>query len=295
MDNHRSSSRPWLKTVAALAVVLLVVVSGCSGLNSIAGGNNAASAQGNGQANTLPPGVSSSNLTNISALAQAHQKELIESGYISGFEMRGQMSRAGRTRNLTMAQREVVEQNASRFLFQVQQQMNRRTTRMGVWSNESTTLLRQQRRGSATYRKMNGSSVRAQLGGEKMLEQYLRTGTFNVQTINRSSGSMRVTLKATEYTKPKGTKMPSAENVSSYQGTAVVDGQGRVQRMMVTIRYTGPKGGKATLLVRYALLKVGSVSVDRPSWVGQAVANTTGESSSTSGGHHGGSGGSGHH
>lgn len=285
--NRRAATRPLL--AAGLAVLL--VLSGCSAAN-LDGESSASSDDPPGNTATrtttanpppytgvglsdsdLPPGVASDGITNATKLARANRDALFETGYVAGFRLRGTVTRDGRTRNTSVAQREVVEPNASSLLYQVKRTVASSRSRMDLWSNGSTTLLRQDVDGNVRYRTVDRSRIMPQIGGVQLVAQYVTPGEYERTNVNRTDDGTFVTYRSTTYAVRPTERMPSPENVSSYRSEVVVDLEGRVRYLAVDISYRRPPGGTVTLHVRYLLRKTGGVQVDRPAWVANASAD----------------------
>lgn len=294
-------------TVHSLLVVLLVVLAGCSGSvmpspeNPQAAIENSSSDSANASnpaaANaTLPPGVSAEGIENLSALAQANRQKLIREGYVSAVLMRGTMTTENRTRNISMVQREIVRAGAKQFLFQVKRASDRQQSRMDMWSNGSRTYLRSDRRGKISYREVNPDAVRKNLGASGLIAQYAGPGEFKVTNVNKSGSSTRIRLRADEYAERPSKQMPAPENVSEYKAVLIVDSSGRVHYLDVVMDYAGPKGGDASIHLRYKLRQVGQPTLQRPAWIDEAVSETQNSTASGTDGHgHGGGGESGGH
>lgn len=278
------------RPAAAVAVVVLVVLSGCAGgvgsdadpLGAAGNSTNATTAAGASTSpasadavadEDLPPGVTSDGISNATALARTSHRGLVESGYVAGFRLQSQVQMGGRTRNLTLAQREVVEPGAARYLFQVQRRTGGAGSRMDAWSNGSTSLLRQERGGNVSYRSIDGERLRGQFGAGQLVTQYVGAGDYELTSVNRTANGTFLTLRATEYVRRPTAQMPAPENVTSFRGIAVVDRQGRLRYLDVRMAYAGPNDGSAVLRIRFRVRELGAVRVDRPAWVGEALSS----------------------
>lgn len=277
------------RPAVAVAVAVLVVLSGCAGgvgsddpLGSAGSTTNATAAAGASTSpasasavadRDLPPGVTSDGISNATALAQTSRRGLVESGYVAGFRLRSQVQMGGRTRNLSLAQREVVGPGAARYLFQVQRRTGGAESRMDAWSNGSTSLLRQERGGNVSYRSIDGERLRGQFGAGQLITQYVGAGDYELTEVNRTANGTFLTLRATEYVKRPTAQMPAPENVTSFRGIAVVDGQGRLRYLDARMAYAGPNDGSAVLRIRFRVRELGAVRVDRPAWVGKALSS----------------------
>lgn len=294
--------RPALRVVLVCTLVVLAGCAGLPGANVLSGsgdGGNATatpaatSAAGQAgvasaedlQASDFPPGVARDGFTNLSKLVQTNRRALLESGYVSAVRLRGRMTANNRTRNLSLAQREVVAPGAARFLFQVKRQSGPAVQRTDVWSNGSATYARVSRGGQAAYREVPASKVRKQLAGGQLIELYVGPGNFTLRNVSTRDNRTLLTYRSTDYVRRPSGQMPAPENVSAYQAVVVVDLQGRVHFVDVQIAYSGPRGGKARFRLQYAVRSVGGVSVERPSWVETARDRLANSSTGTDDGH----------
>lgn len=286
------------RAAGAVFLCALVVLAGCAGTGPWSNANmpreNATTTPGagsaapqstaNGQASP-PPGVSEQGLTNLTKLVQTNRKKLFETGYISAVRLRGKMTSKGKTRNLSMAQREVVEPGASEYLFQVQRSAGPTNYRSDVWSNESAAYVRTSRGGPPSYRQTEPGRITSQLTGGQLLSQYAGAGEFTLDSINESGKRTLYTLTADEYVRQPTKRMPAPKNVSFYQAQVVVDSQGRVHYFEVKMQYAGPQGGQAQLHLQYGIRKIGNVSVTRPDWVDEAQSPSNSTATESGDGH----------
>lgn len=277
------------RPAAAVAVAVLVVLSGCAGgvgsdadplgtsraatdATATPGASTAAASANAVAEEDLPPGVTSDGISNATALSRTSRRGLVEAGYVAGFRLESRVRMGGRTRNLSLAQREVVEPGAASYLFQVQRRTGGEQSRMDAWSNGSTSLLRQERSGNVSYRSIDGERLRSQFGAGQLITQYVGAGDYELTEVNRTANGTLLTLRATEYVRRPTAQMPAPENVTSFRGIAVVDGQGRLRYLDARMAYAGPNDGSAVLRIRFRVRELGAVRVDRPAWIGKALS-----------------------
>lgn len=278
------------RVVSCLLVCVLVAAAGCAGLSPSGSAGQSLQSDG-GDAAVSAPGVSADGLQNASELTAANREALLSSGYVAQVRLDATMTRGERSRNFSLAQREAVEPSATEFVYQTVRQVSSTRSRMAVWSNQSTAVLRNQRSNQTNYQRVQRSRIVKQLTGQQLFAQYVAAGNYTLANTTTTDNETVYVFRSDEYAQQTAKAMPSVENVSSYQSRFAVDSAGRIQYMDVTMRYSGPRGGTAEMQIRYVLQKTGDVSVRKPGWVDEALSS----SGSNSDGHGGGSGGSGHH
>lgn len=274
-------------------VCCLVVLAGCAAAGPSAGSTDGAGTgtDSGGPAGTtptastqsttgpsatdFPPGVSKEGLENVSLVAKRSQWALMKEGYVGAFRLETTVRRQGRTRNMTLAQREIVEPGASTVLFQVKRLTDQKRSRRDAWVNGSTSVLRLDRAGTVTFRRINGTRIRRQLGAKQLLIQYGGAGDFEFEGAERTDNGTFLTYRATEYVEAPTAQMPAPANVTSYRAVVVLDTAGRLRYLDVQMTYEGPGGGTASIRVRFVVRQLGNVSVTRPGWVDRALANSS--------------------
>lgn len=284
-------------------VSLLVVLAGCTGITP--GGSAGQSMQtpttaaDPGETTEGPPadvtvepaGLSRAAIENTSDVLSANRRALVSTGYIAAVRLDGSIRSGGRTRNLSVAQREVVEPGLTAFTYQVQKEVASTRTSTIVWSNRSTAVLRNRRGDQTNYRRIDRARITSQLAATELFPQYVAAGNYTLATTTQRDNQTVYVFRATEYTSQVGAKMPAPENVTTYRGRFAVDSMGRIRFIDVAMQYDGPRGGTAQIRIKYVLQQTGDVSVETPGWVDEAIS-----SSGRNAGHHqGGGGGGGHH
>lgn len=236
----------------------------------------------------LPPGVTHDGITNAPALTKTNAGVLAETGYIA--ELRIDVTRAmsdqprnvSLQQNVSLRQREVVAKGASRFLF-LSQTQGRDRTRVTVWSNGSTTLLRSVQGNRTRYRRIDPGRITSELAAQQILASYLGAGDYTIAGVSRKNGRRLVSLAADDYVRPPGEELPPPENVTRFTSRVVADSEGRIHEMdalLVAERSRGGRTLQTTVTIRYDLVKTGDVRVDRPVWVGHALARVAANSTS---------------
>lgn len=251
------------RPLSALALALLLTISGCSALGI---GNTGPS---DTPRSVDVPGVEDGQLSNETALLEAHRTALLETGFVTDIRVNATTSR--RTESGTEVvpvvrrQETRVRSDAAGYRFELE---NRGTgATFDEWANRSvrTTRLRV---GEQTRYQVGQPRPARQLTGAAVLSSYL-SGAFTVESANETDGL--VTLTST--TPPDGSTLPpNATDVRNYEARLVVDGEGRVHSLAVTADYT-LEGESSSLSVEYGLTRTGVDTVDRPSWVGEALAS----------------------
>lgn len=288
------------KLLSAALLATMVVAAGCvGGLGSgvtqetgqettAAGTTTAAATTGAAETvtpseATLPPGVNESGVANASALAAAHAEALNGTGYSFVMATNVSMRFGNRTTLMNSTSNGTVEENATTFLLHSRSNrtMGNRTTvaTSDVWGNETVILTRMQVDNRTRYRHLNRTGrydrlVRAQLGGSRLVEVALASGNYTVESVERRDGRTLTTLVATEYAGNRS--MLGDANVTTFESTIVVDGEGLVHSLNLTVATEDARGNAQYVHYRFELTEVGDVTVEEPAWTAAALdANTT--------------------
>jgi hypothetical protein len=284
------------RTLGTLALVALLVLAGCGGPSG-SGGTNATTidssgasppnADGSSTASTvsanaaatsgdLPPGVNESGIENTTALLQAHQAALVESGFETVVRRNGTGVQANRTVAFDQSQRVVAAAGAETYRSRVV--LGGQRTAYNFWSNGSTALVRAQVGNRTRYQRSSGRPT-TRLTSVGLLGTTVAAGNYTLTAVNGSGDERRITLQTRTLTNASLLLPANATNVSGYESTLVLDGEGRLRSLEAVANYTiGEREARYEL--RYVLQQAGDVAVERPSWVGTAL-NRSGTNSPT--------------
>lgn len=257
------------RTLSALALAILLALSGCSALGvGTSGTPTAADAPA-----VDTPGIENGHLSNGTALLTAHRTALVESGFVTDIQVnataRRRTSNGTRVTSVVRRQETFVERNAGGYRFSL---VNQGTgANFDEWANGTARATRL-RVGNQTDYRVGKPRPAGQLTGATILDSYL-TDDFAVTSVNETDGRTLVTLTST--TPPARNAVPqNATDVRNYEARLVVDEEGRIHSLVVTADYT-IDGEDASLRVSYELVRTGVDSVNRPGWVSEAFQSSS--------------------
>lgn len=267
--------------LAAVGVVALVVLSGGAGSAgevTTAVETAETTATTDAQSADLPPGVDASGVENASALVAAHRAALAETGYV--YRVRYAAS-ADSEFSQQGTSRAVVAKNHApirvRSVSDVQFDNRTERARTDVWANESVALYEYRTRNRTVYQESNatvspaGRDPFARPGTLDVVDQAsmsslvglaLRSGEYEVAATESRSGSTLTTLRAATPNR----SFEGLGNVSTYDGTLVVDERGRVHRLSLSVETE-----RTDSSYELELAKLGSVVVEYPPWADRAL------------------------
>lgn len=291
-----------LSTLALAAVLVLAGPVGPVLAGSAADAGPAAQARTSAQdannttvpGDAYPPGLSPDGVENASALAAAHRRALVETGYrFRSFA--GTTSTVGAGVAQSIRRAGSVEAGLARFAVDsvVRSRVGNRTTEATseAWANGTTVFLRSSRAGETSVRAFDRGELAnltpGRTGGvgglpvtgldfegvvteSRLVELVLRSGRYEVTGVRRAGGRTLFTLSGVGVDE---TAVPDARNVTGFDATVVVDGDGRVHRLNYTLVVTDP-GGEFRTHYEYVLVRVGPVEVERPPWTAEAEPAT---------------------
>lgn len=241
---------------AAVALCLLVVLSGCSAILGPSGTDGE------------PPGVENGTLEDSEALLDAHAESLTASGYSHLVELNQSQTRNGTTTTVNREQRTSVAAGASTYRSEIVTS-GARDSRFVLWGNQTAEYRRIESRGQEQY--STGQPTNATLlTGVNLVRPYL-TGPFEVAETTTENGETRVALESTG--RPTGDVLPkNAESVSVYNARLVVDPEGRIHRLRVNGEYT-VDNRTVSFEVQFEVTSFENADVERPSWVDSAASS----------------------
>ncbi|NEU57660.1 hypothetical protein [Halorussus sp. MSC15.2] len=235
---------------------------------------------------SLPPGVNASGVRDASTLVAAHRTALNDTSFAFRFHANVSVGPA----NQWTRQRGTVEAGLSPLVVHSDsvRRFEEGTTRVttDLWANQTAVVVRYSGENRTEIRRYNrtGGNLadetwahlpRADLDSQVtqawLVELALTAGEFEFDRIERRDGRKVAVLRATEAV--------SADNFTDFDATAVVDAKGRVHSLSLTAAYAGDD--ETRIHYEFELTDLGSVSVERPTWVGAATPPTKANATTT--------------
>lgn len=253
------------RTSAAVAVVLLVALAGCSFLG---GTQESPTATPTLTAENAPPGVSadSARLENASALLGAHEAALLETGFTYELQTNATVLRRGETRQIRRQQVTEVAPGGSAYAYTT---INP-DSRFDVWGNETTQVVKVQYGGNVEYQRGESASS-SSLTGRNLLARYLSSGEWTVADVEERDGRTLVSLTSTKLPDDSAAVPKNATDVRDYRSSVIVDSDGRVVHFDAGATYT-LNGQNGSFSIEYRIESTEDPGVQPPAW----VANATG-------------------
>lgn len=256
--------------LASVALVVLVALTGCSGL--FGGGTPTPAAEptvtptatptatpgGPFAGVTFPEGTSKDAIDNGSALLTSHDRALAQQDYEISYNI--DLRQGGQP----LLQQAVGTKSSldSKRAYSIVSEPGRLAE---VYRNETTFAAREFQNNSTTYdyRPLNASfaSEHRRLAGTETIGIVLRNANFSADAvITRRDGTTFVRYTLDE------AKVNESANVTVATGTVVVSESGVVYNAELRIEGT-IQGQRYLVDVSYQLVNIGNVEVDRPEWV----------------------------
>lgn len=224
----------------------------------------------------LPPGVSEEGVQNASVLTTAHTQTLAQTGFVAASQGKATVVRRGTLVEARTGMKATVEANRTAYRATRSTEASYFSRQRDAWFNveesRSQAFFRRiESPGETTHGKRDPHSIET-LAGKGVLRSHFQGGNFTVANVESANETTRVTLTANSVENETAllkTLPDGAERVTSYEGEAVVDGQGRIHSFTATVEYV-IQGQKETYEVTYEIRQIGDVSVQRPDWVDKA-------------------------
>lgn len=247
------------RTLAVLAVVLVVALSGCSLLDG--GGPGLTEEQ-------APPGVSAEDgtLTNASALLDAHTRRLLATGFTVELRTNATVVQRGQHRQVRREQVTAAAPHRAEYTYTT----HNPASRLDAWGNRSVEVIRAKYGGQTRFQ-VGEAPPSATLTSEGVLARYLSSVTWEVTNVTERDGAPAlVTLESTAPPEDPAAVPRNATDVRDFEATAVVDGEGRVHHLTATGTYT-IDGEDGRFRIVHDLRSTADPDVDRPDWVDEAL------------------------
>lgn len=264
-------------TRSVLAVALLVLLAGCGGVFGGDGGDGGdasttapttttATPGGGSVVDSYPDGVTDDGrLTDVSALVAGHDAALADASYRAELHLE-QVQSDGDQRSERVTDQTVRVGDGAYRTDLVTERTGSPTFNATAWSN-GTVAVRQAYVGDEPrYQQLPAEDFVAQLSGQRTLSGYIELGNYTVERVTGTDGETFVTLTADEYA-----GSGAGAEIETFESTLVVDGDGRIREYDLRVR-TVSNGTTVTVDFHYEVATLGGVSVEKPGWVGTALA-----------------------
>lgn len=256
------------RTLAAVALALLLTLSGCS----VLGGGQASPTPTAEQGLTTeqaPPGVSAADetLSDSTALLDAHTAALVETGF--RYELRTNATVVDQQGETRQVRRQQVTQVAPGVTAYAYTTVNP-GSRFDVWGNESVQATKFQFGDQVRYRSGDPAAA-ASLTGQNVFARYLSSGEWTVTNVTeRENGPTLLTLTSNTAPTDAGAVPRNATDVRDYEATVVVDEDGRIYQFEAEGAYT-IDGDEGSFRIVYVLRSLEDPGVSRPDWLSKAL------------------------
>lgn len=241
------------RAYAAIALCLLLSLAGCSALP---GASSSAS--------EAPPGVEDEQLTNSTALLDAHVEAVTASGYSHEVNLTQSRTADGERVTSERRQRTAVEADAAEYRYQLINN-GRANSRFIVWGNETVEYQRIEAGGRDPQYRRGEPTASESLAGQPLLEPHL-SAPYEVVDTTESNGTTLTTLSATDRPESEAAFPRNATNIREYDSELVVDGDGRIRALSVDVTYD-LDGESADYQFTFELTASEDPDVERPAWV----------------------------
>lgn len=224
----------------------------------------------------LPPGVSEEGVENASVLTTAHTQTLAQTGFVVASQGKATVVRRGTLVEAETGMKATVEANRTAYRATRSTEASYFSRQRDAWFNVEES------RSQAFFRRIENPGETAHgkrdphpigtLAGKGVLRSHFQGGNFTVANVESANETTRVTLTANSVENETAllkTLPDGAERVTSYEGEAVVDEQGRIHSFTATVEYV-IQGERKTYEIAYEIRQIGDVSVQRPDWVDKA-------------------------
>ncbi|MFW5964808.1 MAG: DUF7537 family lipoprotein [Natronomonas sp.] len=248
------------RAYAAIALCLLLALAGCSALP---GASSSAS--------EAPPGVEDEQLTNSTALLDAHVEAVTASGYSHEVNLSQSRTADGESFTSERRQRTTVGANAAEYRYQLINS-GRANSRFVVWGNETVEYQRIEADGRDPQYRRGEPTAAESLAGQPLLEPHL-SAPYEVVDTTESNGTTLTTLSATDRPESGAAFPQNATNIREYESELVVDADGRVRSLSVDVTYD-LDGETADYQFTFDLTASEDPGVERPAWVDDLEASS---------------------
>jgi hypothetical protein len=237
--------------LAAVALVCLVALAGCSAL------------PGSGTTGGDAPGIENGELNDSEALLDAHVEVLTASGYAHELNVSQRVGPEGDRMEVERRQRTSVAPNATEYRSQLVNN-GRASSRFMIWGNETVEYRSIETGDSRNFQRAEPTPPEA-LAGSQLLGPHL-TAPFEVEEVDEREGPNRIHLRATGRPSDTSAFPRGATNISNYEVELVVDERGRILTFSAQAEYQ-LNGEPADYRLDFNVTATSDPGVERPEWV----------------------------
>jgi hypothetical protein len=257
--------------IAVVALAVLLVTAGCNGpaLGGDGGGDPADS-----EAANSVPGVENGQVTNATALLAAHDRALVESGFETDVRVNATVVQQDQVVEVQRRQQTVVEPGRSEFQYRTVNGQNSSFVQFDHWGNESVWVVRGRLGDTTRYQVRDQQVPTERLTGTALLRNYINVSNATAVNVSEEGDLTLVTFETTTLPRSRDGLPANGSDVRDYRARFVVDTEGRVHGLVVEGTYD-LRGEARTFDVTYNLQRLDSPTVERPDWVGAALANSS--------------------
>ena len=299
-------------TAIAIVLVAVVVLAGCGGATSgntetptdessvttvattspqptTDGGTTVQGTTGPGSTSTatpaaglenesLPPGVTTTGVTNASALVEANLRHVRSQGYAA----RTNLSMRGVGANVTTTTEERWGRDGT-FLIESSSRSSMGDSAATFYGNGTTTFVRRAVDDRTAYSAVDRGFYASKWNDSTTLAAFVSLGAFDATDARTTDGTTLVTLEASATRNTSASdlhtaemSLPPSDRISALDGTMVVDLEGRIHSLTMAFDLSAEgSSDEVRFSVRYRLDDTGVASVESPSWIETARERVT--------------------
>ena len=257
-----------MRTVLALSLAALLVLSGCGGLTGSAPTATPSPTPTAAPSADSVPGVTGGRLADAERLLAAHESGLVATGFETDFRVNATDQRRGEVYDARRRQQTIVEPGAEEYVFRTQG----RGARFDTWGTRSVSVVRGQA-GETTRYQVGGATPTRVLTNRAGLRPFLVATGFEATGVERRENLTLVTLVSTgtpDTAASPGVIPENATDLRNYEARAVVDTSGRVLSFEVTADYT-IDGEPGSMDLTYGVIRFDRPAVERPTWAAETL------------------------
>jgi hypothetical protein len=260
-------------SLAAVALTVLLVTAGCSGVLGGDGSTSPASSMpADDDAANAVPGVENGQVTNATALLAAHDRGLVAAGFENEVRVNATVIQQDQVADVTRRQQTIVEAGRDEYQYRTFNGNNGGFVRFDHWGNESVWVTRGQLGNTTRYQVRDRTPATGSLTGTALLRNYINNSNATAVEVQRKNGSTLTTFETTTLPGTANALPANASNVRAYRTRFTVDSQGRIHGFVAQGTYD-LRGEPRTFEIRYNLVRLDNPSVTQPDWAGEALRN----------------------
>jgi hypothetical protein len=296
------SPRQLRRVLPAVAVALLLVTAGCSfgggggTPTPDPGGTDAvptdattgpSTTEPTGTAPTAEPtpgnvsvaGVEDGRLVDAEALAAAHQRALLAAGFETRLVQNASIVVPTGPDSEEVAPTTNVRQvlaTAGGEEYRYRQTTGAVRFELQAWGNRSTRVFRTLQGREVVQTRIGEPTPPSTLAGRETVREYLAAGNFTRDGTVTRDGERLAVLRADDLVVENDTDLfvAGSADYANYSSTVLVGADGVVRGMEVSATYA-LRGERHAFETTFSVLRQGSVTFERPGWVGEVLRATT--------------------